>query len=63
MRLNRNELNKIQETLDKFPDVESFEIIEEGNNGIGSVLSIKFNHKVNDVVATIQVEIAGVESW
>ena len=63
MRLNRNELNKIQETLDKFPDVGSFEIIEEGNNGIGSVLSIKFNHKVNDVVATIQVEIAGVESW
>lgn len=63
MRLNRNELNKIQETLDKFPDVESFEIIEEGINGIGSVLSIKFNHKVNDVVATIQVEIAGVESW
>lgn len=63
MRLNKTELKKIQETLDKFPDVHEFKIIKDGSSGIGNILSIMFNQEVNGVMAAVQVEISGVEDW
>ena len=63
MKISRTELNKIQETLNKFPDVQEFKIIKEGSSGIGNILSIMFNQEVNGVMAAVQIEISGVEDW
>ena len=65
MKITRKELNKIQEALDKFPDVNDFEILKDGSSGIGYILSIKFDYKFNDVDvdANVEIVITGVESW
>lgn len=63
MKITRKELNKIQEALDKFPDVNDFEILQDGSSGIGYILSIKFDYKLNDVDANVEIVITGVESW
>ena len=63
MILNIEELTKIQETLNKFPDVKTFELIDENACGIGSTLSLKFAHKIHDIFATLTIVISGVEDW
>lgn len=63
MILNTTELNKIQETLSKFPEVKTFELVMDDNTGIGSTLSIKFGYLVNDVKSTVIVEIYNVDNW
>lgn len=63
MYLNRKDLAKIQEVLDKFPDVEYFELEQESGSGIGSVTSMLFTQKVNGYPGQFKIEIAGVEDW
>lgn len=63
MILNRKDLEKIQTVLEKFPDVQAFRLEEEGGNGIGTVLTIAFDHDANGVDGIFSVEISGVEDW
>ncbi len=63
MYLNRKDLEKIQEVLDKFPDVEYFELEQESGSGIGSVTSVLFTQKVNGYPGQFKIEISGVEDW
>jgi hypothetical protein len=63
MILNTTELNKIQETLSKFPEVKTFELVMDDNTGIGAILSIKFGYLVNDVKSVVIVEIYNVDNW
>lgn len=63
MILHRKEIEKIKEVLEKFPDVEVFELEQTGNNGIGTILSMTFAQEVNDMRGSFEVEITGVEDW
>lgn len=63
MKIQRAELNKIQEILNKFPDVNGFELVYHGGGGIGYTLSMKFNYKINDIDTIVEVEVTGVENW
>lgn len=63
MQLTKEELNKMQEVLKQFPEVEQFVIVKNGSSGIGDIVSIKFNYVVNDTYSTVEVEISGVEDW
>ncbi len=63
MHLNRKDLEKIQDVLAKFPEVEYFEIEQESGSGIGTVLSLLFTQKVNGYPGQFKIEISGVEDW
>jgi hypothetical protein len=61
--LNRNDLAKIQQMLEKFPDTDFFSLTQESGSGIGSVLTMSFDYSVDDIRGTFTTEINGVEDW
>ena len=63
MFLNRKDIEKIKEVLDKFPDVDTFELEQNGHSGIGSVTVMSFAQNVNGLEGSFDVEISGVEDW
>ncbi len=63
MFLHRKDIERIQQVLEKFPDVETFEIEQEGGSGIGTYTHITFSHEVNGLRGSFNVEISGVEDW
>ena len=63
MILNRKDIKKIKETLDKFPNVEVFELEQESGNGIGSYTHMTFAQEVNGQRGNFNIEISGVEDW
>jgi hypothetical protein len=63
MFLNRKDIEKIAGILEKFPDVETFELEQEGGNGIGTYTHMTFEQEVNGLRGSFNIEIAGVEDW
>ena len=63
MILHRKDIDKVKEILDKFPDVEVFEIEQDSSSGIGSVVSITFSQEVNGLRGSFEIEISGMENW
>jgi hypothetical protein len=63
MFLHRKDIRKIQEVLDKFPELEVFELEQSGHSGIGSITTITFAQKVNGIEGKFDIEISGVEDW
>ncbi len=63
MFLHRKDIERIQSVLEKFPDVESFELECENSSGIGAYVTMTFNHEVNGLRGSFNVEISGVEDW
>lgn len=63
MYLNRKDIDKILDVLNKFQDVQTFQLEQENCSGIGSITTMKFNQTVNEVECELAVEISGVENW
>lgn len=63
MFLNKTDIKKIQAVLDKFPEVDSFKLELDNSSGIGSIVTMTFDNKVNDIRGSFKVEISGVEDW
>ncbi len=63
MWLHRKDIEKIKEVLDKFSDVETFELEQSGSSGIGTITTIAFAQEINGLKTTVGVEISGVENW
>ena len=62
MYLCREEVVKILETMDKFPEATSFELTQD-NMSIGSVTSLIVYTKINGLDGEFKTEISGVENW
>ena len=63
MFLHRKDIEKIKEILDKFQDVNVFELEQSGHSGIGSVTTMTFAQNINGLSGSFDVEISGVEDW
>ena len=63
MILHRKDIDKVKEILDKFPDVEVFEIEQDSSSGIGSIVSITFSQEVYGIRGSFEIEISGVGNW
>lgn len=63
MILHKKDIEKIQGILEKFPDVETFEIESDNSSGIGAYVTMTFNQEVNGLRGSFNVEISGVEDW
>jgi len=63
MILQRTDIEKIVDVLDKFPEINSFEINEENCSGIGNIITMTFAKEINGLTGSFNVEISGVENW
>ena len=63
MYINKRDVEKILEVMNKFPDAESFALAHEASSGIGSVITLTIRTQVNELDGEFSVEIAGVENW
>jgi hypothetical protein len=54
---------KINEILDKFPNVNTFELEQSNHSGIGSITTMIFDHEINTIKTKVSIEISGVEDW
>ena len=63
MFLHKKDIEEIRSVLKKFPNVETFELDQEGGNGIGTFTTMTFNQEVNGVKGSFSIEISGVENW
>lgn len=62
IRLHRSEIEKITKLLDRFSNVNNFDLIYK-TNAIGSTLDIRFQYKIVDLEATVILPVTGVECW
>lgn len=63
MYLHRNDLQKMLSILEKFPDVETFEIKQDNSSGIGSHTTMIYEINANGVSGSFEVVISSVENW
>ena len=63
MFLHRKDIEKIKEVLEKFPDLEVFELEQSSHSGIGSITTMTFAREVNGMRGSFDIEISGVEDW
>lgn len=63
MFIHRDDLKKINEIFEKFPDVEVIELKQDTSSGIGAYTYATFKHTANGMDGSFEVEISGVENW
>lgn len=63
MFLHRDDLKKINEIFEKFPEVDVIELKQDTSSGIGAYTYATFKHKANGLEGSFEVEISGVENW
>lgn len=63
MFLHREELEKMLEIFQKFPDVDVCEITQDSTSGIGSIVAMRVFAEIAGVPGRFEVEISNVENW
>jgi hypothetical protein len=63
MILHRKDIEKIVSILETFKDVETFELGQISDSGIGSTTTMTFAQEVNGMSGSFDIEISGVEDW
>ena len=63
MYLHREDLKKMLEILEKFPEVEVVDVNVDNSSGIGSHTTMQLVTQVNGIDGTLEVVISSVESW
>jgi hypothetical protein len=63
MFLTRQDIEKIKDVLDQFPDLDVFEIEQDYSSGIGSVTTMTFAREINGLRGSFEIEVSGIESW
>lgn len=63
MMFRRKDIAKIQEVLDKFPDILFFEIHESEQTGIGSIITMTIHTQIEGTQGKFTIDINSVEDW
>ena len=64
--ISKKELQNISDilTISIFKDVENITIEDSGSiAGLGSILTLSFDHTIGGIKGTFSTEISGVETW
>lgn len=61
--LNRGDVKDINMVLQKFPEIERFQLEETGDNGIGTCIDMIFDTEVNGIKCKMVVPIADESTW
>lgn len=62
IQLNRQDIHKILNVLDKFPEINHF-WLEVENSGIGNAINLEFDLVVAEARGTFNIEISGAGDW
>lgn len=63
MFLHRDDIQKMNELIKKFPDTEVFEVESDNSSGIGAHVTMKVQTKINDIEGSFEMIISSVENW
>lgn len=63
MFLHRDDLKKMVELTEKFPNVEFFEIESDNSSGIGAHVTMKVDTTIHNIEGTFEIVISSVENW
>jgi hypothetical protein len=63
MYIQRKDIEKILSVMDDFLDAKSYKLESDSSSGIGSVLTLTMDTKVNNRDVLVTVEISSVEDW
>lgn len=63
MYITKQEVEKILTVMEEFDDARSYKLEADNSSGIGSVLTLTMDMDINNRLATVKVDISGVENW
>ena len=63
MYLHKDDLKRMLEILEKFPDVEVVNVESDTSSGIGAHTTMKIETIIDNVPGTFEVVISSVENW
>lgn len=63
MYLHRDDIKRMMEIFNKFPDVEVAEITQDSSSGIGSHTTMIIDTNIKDTSGRFEVVISSVENW
>ena len=63
MYLHRDDLKRMLEILEKFPEVEVVNVVSDTSSGIGAHTTMQIVTQVNGIDGTLEVVISSVENW
>lgn len=63
MFLHRDDIKKMAELIQKFPDQEFFDVESDNSSGIGAHVTMKVETKIGDIEGTFEMVISSVENW
>jgi hypothetical protein len=63
MYICKDEVVKILNVMDKFPEATAFELVQKGQSGIGSTTALIIHATINGLDGEFITEISGVENW
>ena len=63
MYLHRDDVMKIMEIFNKFPDVEVARIEQDSSSGIGSHTTMTIETEINGIPGEFEIVVSSVESW
>jgi hypothetical protein len=63
MFLHRDDIKKIGELIEKFPNAQVFELYSDNSSGIGAEVTMKVQTVVNDIEGTFEIVVSSVENW
>lgn len=63
MYIKIDEVKKILNVMEEFPDARSYNLEADNSSGIGSILTLTMDMDINGRPAKVKVDIAGVETW
>jgi hypothetical protein len=63
MYLHKDDLKRMLEILEKFPEVEVVNVESDSSSGIGAHTTMKIETEIDSVPGTFEVVISSVENW
>ena len=63
MYIHRDDLKKMVEIMDKFPNIETFLIEQDNSSGIGSITYMTIRTTIEGEEGEFKIEVSGVQDW
>lgn len=61
--IQRKDIEKILETMDKFPTESNYQLVYDNSSGIGYTIDMIIPVSIENTEGQFTVEIAGVDNW
>lgn len=63
MYLHRDDVIKMMEIFNKFPEVQTVKVKQDTSSGIGSHTTMTINTEINGVNGDFEIVVSSVENW